>query len=382
MKKFGICLMLLGSALLLNCKQVRKVADFISEPTAREIYEREFANDTTAFAEWNSSFLDSKKDSLEVELPYVETGSFTQNLIRTHSYNLELNKGRIFYAEILTDSIAQRVFLDFYRISNDSTQNLKNIKSNEEGERYLSQSIDETGWYKLIVQPEIDASTNYSLRIYSQPEFGFPVLGRDNTAIQSFWGAVREGGKRSHEGVDIFADRGTPVLAVTEGRISSTRNRGLGGKQVWQRNGLMGSSLYYAHLDSILVKTGQKVQLGDTLGLVGNTGNARTTKPHLHFGIYEGYKGAIDPLPFIQKTEIPVYAEKLPDFEEGRVEVRSSLANLRSQPSIEGTKLGEAKRNEVLTVFGQTDKWVLVQNQDGLKAYIHQSLIQSPKTSG
>ena len=59
-------------------------------------------------------------------------------------------------------------------------------------------------------------------------------------------------------------------------------------------------SVYYAHLDEQLVSQGQRVKKGDTLGLVGNTGNAKHTPPHLHFGIYT-YNGAIDPLPFINK---------------------------------------------------------------------------------
>jgi hypothetical protein len=57
-------------------------------------------------------------------------------------------------------------------------------------------------------------------------------------------------------------------------------------------------SLYYAHLDEQLVSQGERVAKGDTIGLVGNTGNARTTPPHLHFGIYAA-GGAINPLHFV-----------------------------------------------------------------------------------
>jgi hypothetical protein len=59
--------------------------------------------------------------------------------------------------------------------------------------------------------------------------------------------------------------------------------------------------LYYAHLDSQLAYEGQVVKVGDTLGLIGNTGNARTTPSHLHFGIYTS-GGAINPLPFVEAT--------------------------------------------------------------------------------
>ena len=57
-------------------------------------------------------------------------------------------------------------------------------------------------------------------------------------------------------------------------------------------------TLYYAHLDEQLATDGQSVRAGDTIGLIGNTGNARSTPPHLHFGIYT-FGEAIDPLPFV-----------------------------------------------------------------------------------
>ncbi len=76
------------------------------------------------------------------------------------------------------------------------------------------------------------------------------------------------------------------MAVLANGRIGFTGEKGLGGKQVWLRDTKRGQSLYYAHLDSI-AKTSGSVKTGDTLGFVGNTGNARTTPPHLHFGIYK-----------------------------------------------------------------------------------------------
>ena len=58
-------------------------------------------------------------------------------------------------------------------------------------------------------------------------------------------------------------------------------------------------TLYYAHLDEHRVRGGQCVEPGDTLGLVGTTGNAEGTVPHLHFGIYVPGEGAVDPYPFV-----------------------------------------------------------------------------------
>ena len=71
----------------------------------------------------------------------------------------------------------------------------------------------------------------------------------------------------------------------------------LGGNVIWLNDATRGRTFYYAHLDRWAVDGGANVQVGDTLGFIGTTGNARTTPPHLHFGIYDG--GPIDPLPFL-----------------------------------------------------------------------------------
>ena len=75
----------------------------------------------------------------------------------------------------------------------------------------------------------------------------------------------------------------------------------LGGKVVFMRPSGKNLSLYYAHLDSQIVETGQRVTTGQVLGLVGNTGNARTTPAHLHFGIAGG-KGWVNPLPYVKNS--------------------------------------------------------------------------------
>ena len=126
-----------------------------------------------------------------------------------------------------------------------------------------------------------------------------PVAGVEARAVADTFGAPR-GADRSHEGVDIFARRGTDVVSATLGVVSSVREGGLGGRQVWvlgpgrQRH-------YYAHLDDWApgLAAGDVVYPGSVLGHVGDTGNARGTPPHLHYGIY-GSGGAIDPLPLLR----------------------------------------------------------------------------------
>jgi murein DD-endopeptidase MepM/ murein hydrolase activator NlpD len=149
------------------------------------------------------------------------------------------------------------------------------------------------------VQPELLASGSVALEIRAVPSLRFPVANARPRDLQSVFGDPREAGRRQHEGVDIFARRGTPVLSATDGVVLRVGETRLGGRVVWVWDLSRGLRLYYAHLDQQLVATGQRVTRGDTLGTVGNTGNARSTPPHLHFGIYERGTGAIDPYWFI-----------------------------------------------------------------------------------
>lgn len=123
-----------------------------------------------------------------------------------------------------------------------------------------------------------------------------PVDGVRPARVADTFGAPR-GRDRRHQGVDIFAPRGTPVRSATDGVVLRVQDGGLGGRQVWVL-GPGHERHYYAHLDdwAPALRAGERVRAGSLLGTVGDTGNARGTPPHLHYGVY-GREGAIDPLP-------------------------------------------------------------------------------------
>lgn len=117
------------------------------------------------------------------------------------------------------------------------------------------------------------------------PPLRVPVYGVDAAALADTWGAARSGG-RSHEGIDIFAPCGHPVVSATRGVVVAVAENRLGGQYVGVL-GPGGSWHYYAHLSRVApLGIGDVVRPGDTLGYVGNTGNARGTPCHLHYGIY------------------------------------------------------------------------------------------------
>ena len=125
----------------------------------------------------------------------------------------------------------------------------------------------------------------------------FPVEGYSAEAVISVFGDKR-GATRRHEGIDIKAPKGTPVVAVTDGFIERIREGGSGGRQLYLRDG-KGRLFYYAHLDDWSVEEFQAVSAGEVLGTVGDTGNARGTTPHLHFEVLLGKeRDATDPIRF------------------------------------------------------------------------------------
>jgi len=358
---------------LLGCKQIQKATDVVTQPTAREVYERDFDDEDLQFIAWKNAYNQALNDSLKIELPYTETGVFNTKSNPVYSYLVSVQEGEklVVSTELESDSLS--VFIDLFQKKNDSVFQQKPKISNEPSTASIVYESTKNEVLKLIIQPELVANSSFSFKMYALPTYGFPVSGAENKNIQSYWGATRAGGKRSHEGVDIFADRGTPILAVTDGRVSSTGNKGLGGKQVWLRDGLFGSSIYYAHLDSIATSSGKRVKKGDTLGFVGNTGNAKTTAPHLHLGIYKGYAGAINPLPFIKK-------QKIPEIKNANTntfgKVTRNNAELRLGSSTKFQQIASLQKNDSVSILGKNNSWYHIQKNDSIKGFIHQSLLK------
>ncbi len=119
-----------------------------------------------------------------------------------------------------------------------------------------------------------------------------PVAGPH--AFADTWGAPRSGGRR-HEGVDMMAARGVPLVAVESGYAQFKTTR-LGGNSVWV-NGNSGTRYFYAHL-SAWEGSSRNVSRGEVIGYVGATGN--TSANHLHFEVHPGGGRAVNPYPYVR----------------------------------------------------------------------------------
>lgn len=138
-----------------------------------------------------------------------------------------------------------------------------------------------------------------------------PVRGLTLTDLRDTWGAARSEGRR-HEGIDIMAPHGAPVLAAADGEIVRFWNSALGGVSIYQADESGQLIYYYAHLSARAnrLKEGDRVQQGDVIGYVGDTGNATT--PHLHFeiqrtsGARRWWHGqALNPYPYLRAARAP-----------------------------------------------------------------------------
>ncbi|HEY2295258.1 MAG TPA: M23 family metallopeptidase [Thermoanaerobaculia bacterium] len=158
------------------------------------------------------------------------------------------------------------------------------------------------------------------VRLYREPaptSLPVPVQGIEPSQLADTWGAARSEG-RTHEGIDIFAPRGTPVIASTHGVVVRKGLNRLGG-QVVGVIGPAGWYHYYAHLDAwSTVGFGDWVEVGTVLGYVGDTGNAKGTPTHLHYGIY--VRGpATNPYPLLNPHPYPSpVPSPLPHRERGK----------------------------------------------------------------
>ncbi len=334
---------------------------------------RDAGLDSTALGSgWIAAANRAIADPVFIGLPFRETGYLSPTETRAVAYRLTLRRGqRLALMLEVADSTGMPMFVDLYQQPADSTEALDHVASAEPGARVFEYEARRDGAYLLRVQPELLRGGQYTLTLESGPSLAFPVSGRDSRAAQSFFGAARDGGRRNHHGIDIFAPRGTPVIAASSGFVRNVGVSSLGGKVVWVYDAKRSQSLYYAHLDSQIARPGAMVNIGDTLGLVGNTGNARSTPPHLHFGIYRRGEGPVDPFPFVQRsraTVTPVLVDvgDLGDW----VRTAAATVTLRAAPADSAVTVVRLPRHTVLRIESASGSWYRARLPDGASGWM------------
>lgn len=364
--------LLIAALLVFGCEEAESINPFARSLTPHEAYtaslEQAGLIETALGRSWLTASTTFMEAASPVSMPFREVRYLDPAQPTTASYRFDLRRGQKLMIDVApqpNDTV--QVFIDLYEAPRDSTKAPRRLRS-ADSTRTIVYNIRRSRTYLLRVQPELLYGGRFQITIQTEASLAFPVADKDTGAIRSFFGDSRDGGRRRHHGVDIFADKGTPALAAAEGTITRVRNGGLGGKVVWLRD-RRGHALYYAHLDTQLVTRGMRVSIGDTLGLVGNTGNARTTPPHLHFGIYQD--GPTDPFPFLEKprtkpSDIRVDTSRLGHT----VRVARTDTRLRTAPGRRADVVRDLPRHTALYVTGGSGSWYRVHLPDGAMGYV------------
>jgi len=335
-------------------------------------------DETALGQDWLQAGTQALQDSITVSLPFRETGYFAADVPKALGYRFDARRGERIVVNLEMKAREQlQVFIDLFTAPLTQSDQPAHLAA-ADSSHTLAYEVEEDQPHILRLQPELLRSGQYTLTIQTEPTLAFPVEGKSSRHITSSWGAARDGGRRSHEGIDIFARRGTPVLAATAGLVSRVHTTPRGGKVIWLTDLNRRQSLYYAHLDSQLVTEGQRVQPGDTIGLVGNTGNAIGTGPHLHFGIYRFGRGPTDPHPYVYRPRATLPAIKVDVAKLGTwVRVTPKAANVRLQPSTKSPVYRRLPRHTPLHITGGTSAWYRVALPSGREAYIAASLVEA-----
>ncbi|HUF48420.1 MAG TPA: M23 family metallopeptidase [Vicinamibacterales bacterium] len=324
----------------------------------------EFGLDKTALGQdWLRAAVSSLADPVAILLPFSETGYLSANEPTAVAYQFDLRRGRRLIIDVAFETVEPtRLFIDLFEVEDDAEPRL--VASTAPDERQLDYEARRDVTHVLRVQPELLRGGRFTISERTLASIGFPVKGVTLGSVRSGFGVPRDAGRRSHHGIDIFAPRGTPVLAAVDGRVrTDTGERG--GNVIWlsptdgQRR-----RLYYAHLDGWAVDNAATVRAGDVIGYVGNTGNARTTPPHLHFGVYD--RGPVDPHPFVLADDRPpARISGSVDLVLAWARVTTADAPLRERPSAGSAVRRQLGRGAVVQVLSASGQFYRVRLPDG-----------------
>ncbi len=321
--------------------------------------------ETTLGAAWVEAANVGLRQPVTVGMPHAEGGAFFPHEARAATFAFDAVEGQRLELSVARESGSTgHIFVDIFRAM-DGGDRLEAVYEGRDPSN-LELILESDAQYVVRLQPELLSTVIYRLRIELDAALAFPVQGRSDVAVQSFFGDPRDAGRRQHEGVDIFAPRGTPVLAVADGNARTRTNR-LGGNTVWLHAD--DTRFYYAHLDYAAFDGRKTVVVGDVLGYVGNTGNARTTPPHLHFGMYRRFTGALNPLPYLRSRRLA----DLPDvaLEAAYIETTASALHLRSGPRVvQHNVRGQLPAGTIARTLARSGDWLLVRTADAALGWI------------
>lgn len=287
------------------------------------------------------------------EIGQVGDLSLARNVIRVDDTPLRLRGkvGSSLYRSMRSAGVPASAVQDYLRALDDQLDMDREVRSSDEfdiiiayrraatGERQAGQllyaGIDRGGKPKTQLMRWGSDGKFYEASGVGEQRRGLvaPVPG----PISSSYGMRRHpilGYRRMHSGMDFRARHGTPIVAVTDGRVSSAGRAGGCGNAVKINHG-GGLATRYCHMSRMAVRAGQQVRRGQVIGYVGSTG--LSTGPHLHYEMYRGGR-AINPASVSFVTRAVLEGTELIDFQRRLIELReidpgAALEDLEQLPS-------------------------------------------------
>jgi len=346
--------------LLASCTEQEIVPEPYRPTNAHEAYlyslQRAQLIGTALGRDWLAANHRALHQALPISTPYEESLYVDPAEAFAAGYQFRVLRGQRTEVAVSLQAVqSMRVFIDLFRVDDEDGSGPAHVASGSKRDLRLAFEPREDGNYLLRIQPELLRGGRLTVNIRNVPSLRFPIEGQSVQSIWSGFGAPRDGGRRSHHGVDIFAPRHTPVRAPSRSWVRRVNERTLGGRVVWLRDEERSLNLYFAHLQTQEVVEGAWVNPGDVIGTVGSSGNARTTPPHLHFGIYLRGEGPVDPHPFIHEAEGEARRATVDlDLLGGWARARNDHIALRRAPDTSGEVVTTFERHAPLRVLGGT----------------------------
>jgi len=366
---------------LYGCDQVDQIQNELRDLTPHEAYMESLRavklSETALGIQWADAAVKSLRDAPSVDLPFEEEGFLFAETPEARSYRVELRRGQRLSISANVDGEGPfRIFIDVYRMPQDTSNSPLPVLSSGSLSENLEYVSTRQAEYVVRLQPELLHGGRYHIELRVDASIAFPVAERDTRAVLSFFGDSRDGGRRGHRGVDIFAPRGTPVLSATDGEVYRVETTRIGGKVIWVRDSDQPQRIYYAHLDSQVVRDGMEVERGTLLGFVGNTGNARTTPPHLHFSVYR--RGAVDPFYYLFQPPQTLPDASAPlEYLGAWTRTVNGGIRLREGPSSRAGVVSELEESTPLRVLAASGSWYRVRLPDGRDGFVAARLTEA-----
>ena len=331
-------------------------------------------SETALGRDWQRVGDSALRSPVEVETPFTETVYIDAAQAFATGYRFSVVRGQRTEVQLSVQPTSDwRIYLDLFREPEKQGEPPVHVASGGEGDLRLAFEPRQDGTYLLRLHSELLRGGSCTLEIKNVASLDFPVAGHDASSIGSTFGAPREAGRRAHHGVDIFARRHTEVLATSDARVRRVDEWKLGGNIIWLEDPERNIRLYFAHLQTHDVEQGVWVKAGDRIGTVGNSGNARTTPPHLHFGVYARGQGPIDPYPFIHQPTQKPHAVRVDLDNLGRwVRTKKDGVSLRPQPGRDPL-LQEMPKHTPLFVLAGSSRSYRVALPNGVAGYVAES---------